>query len=52
MLAFVATCDTMAGMKQDVGAIVQDSVQGGTDLSADYRKLIQLSIAVAKGSTQ
>lgn len=50
MLAFVASCYTMAGMKQDAGAIVQDFFQGGGELSADDQRLINLSISVSNGS--
>lgn len=50
MLAFVATCYTMAGMKQDAGDIVRESIQGGDQLTADDQKLIRLSITVANGA--
>lgn len=50
MLAFVATCYTMAGMKQDAGDIVRDAIRGGVELTPDDQKLIRLSITVANGS--
>lgn len=50
MLAYVAACYTMAGMKQDAGAIVEDAVREGGDLSADDQRLINLSISVSNGS--
>lgn len=50
MLAFVASCYTMSGMKQDAGAIVQDFFQDGGELSVDDQKLIGLSISVSNGS--
>lgn len=50
MLAFVASCYAMAGMKQDAGAIVQDSLQDGAELSADDLTLISLAIRISNGS--
>jgi len=50
MLAFVASCYTMAGMKQDAGAIVQDFLEDGGELSIDDQKLITLAISVSNGS--
>lgn len=50
MLAFVATCYTMAGMKQDAGDIVLEAIRNGAELSADDQKLVRLSITVANGS--
>lgn len=50
MLAFVATCYTMAGMKQDAGDIVQDAIRDGGELTTDDLKLIQVSVIVANGS--
>lgn len=50
MLAFVATCYTMAGMKQDAGDIVREAIRNGVELSADDQKLVRLSITVANGS--
>nr|CEK41992.1 hypothetical protein PQBR57_0039 [Pseudomonas fluorescens SBW25] len=50
MLAFVATCYTMAGMKQDSGDIVREAIRNGVELSADDQKLVSLSITIANGS--
>ncbi|MGI0637562.1 hypothetical protein ACRCPT_05510 [Pseudomonas aeruginosa] len=49
MLAFVASCYTMIGLKQDAGDIVRDAVAGGLKLSADDRTLIRLAMAVSNG---
>lgn len=50
MLAYVASCYTMAGLKQDAGAIVIDAIPEGAKLSADDQRLISLSISVSNGS--
>ncbi|MFL1449315.1 hypothetical protein ACI77O_13040 [Pseudomonas tritici] len=50
MLGYVVSCYTMAGLKQDAGAIVQDALLGGNKLSPDDGKLIGMSISVANGS--
>jgi hypothetical protein len=49
MLAYVASCYTMIGLKQDAGDIVRDAVSGGLKLSADDRTLIKLAMAVSNG---
>ncbi|HEJ4408118.1 TPA: hypothetical protein SL557_000402 [Pseudomonas aeruginosa] len=49
MLAYVASCYTMIGLKQDAGDIVRDAVAGGLKLSADDRTLIKLAMAVSNG---
>lgn len=50
MLAFVASCYTMAGLKQDATNIVLDAMRGGAELSEDDKKLIGMAINVANGS--
>ncbi|NVL50013.1 hypothetical protein F2S72_09710 [Pseudomonas syringae pv. actinidiae] len=50
MLAFVASCYTMAGMTQDAGDIVRDSFEDGSQLSPDDKRLISLAISVSNGS--
>lgn len=50
MLAYVASCYTMAGMQGDAYSIVQDSLTSGAELSADDKKLIGMAISVASGS--
>ncbi|MPQ69259.1 hypothetical protein [Pseudomonas sp. MWU12-2323] len=50
MLAFVASCYTMAGLKQDATDIVVREVREGADLSEDDKKLIGMAISVANGS--
>lgn len=49
MLAYVASCYTMIGLKQDAGDIVRDAVAGGLKLSADDGTLIKLAMAVSNG---
>lgn len=49
MLAYVASCYTMIGLKQDAGDIVRDAVSGGLKLSADDATLIKLAMAVSNG---
>lgn len=49
MLAYVASCYSMAGLKQDAGAIVIDAYNGGKELSADDKKLILMAIRVGGG---
>jgi hypothetical protein len=50
MLAYIASCYTMAGLKQDATSIVVDAVSEGSELSGDDRKLIGMAIEVGKGS--
>jgi hypothetical protein len=50
MLAFVASCYTMAGLKQDATAIIVDAVRDGAELSDDDKKLIGMAIDVGSGS--
>ncbi|WP_162962026.1 hypothetical protein [Pseudomonas aeruginosa] len=49
MLAYVSSCYTMIGLKQDAGDIVRDAVASGLELSPDDRTLIKLAIAVSNG---
>jgi hypothetical protein len=49
MLAYVASCYTMAGLREDAGAIVRESAAKGADLSGDDRKLIRMAINVSSG---
>jgi len=49
MLAYVASCYTMAGLKDDAGAIVRKAYADGRELSADDRKLIAMAINVGDG---
>ena len=50
MLAYVASCYTMAGMRQDAGEIIREAVTSGMALSVDDRKLIGMAISVANGA--
>lgn len=50
MLGYVASCYTMAGMGQDAGEIIRESVTSGMALSPDDAKLIGMAISVANGS--
>lgn len=50
MLAYVVSCYTMAGLKEDAWSIVRSSATEGHDLSDDDRKLIAMAIDVASGS--
>ncbi|HBO2935261.1 TPA: hypothetical protein L4R50_000257 [Pseudomonas aeruginosa] len=49
MLAYVSSCYTMIGLKQDAGDIVRDAVASGLKLSPDDSTLIKLAIVVSNG---
>lgn len=49
MLAYVASCYSMAGLKDDAGSIVIDAYNGGKELSADDKKLITMAIRLGGG---
>jgi len=49
MLAYVASCYSMAGLKDDAGAIVRKAYADGRELSADDRKLIAMAINLGDG---
>lgn len=50
VLGYVVSCYTMAGLKQDAGAIVRAAIDAGADLSPDDLKLISMAVSVGNGS--
>lgn len=50
MLAYVASCYSMAGLKEDAIAIVQDALGQGSEMAPDDKKLIGMAIKVGDGA--
>ncbi len=49
MLAYVASCYTLAGMDADAGAIVREAVKQGAQLSKDDATLVRMALEVGRG---
>lgn len=50
MLAYVASCYSMAGLREDALAIVHQAVGQGSELDLDDKKIISMAIKVGDGS--
>ena len=50
MLAYVASCYSMAGMSGDAGAIVREAAKRGSQLSKDDGNLVRMAVEVSRGS--
>jgi len=49
MLAYIASCYTMAGLKDDAAVVVRDAYRSELELTADDRKLVAMAINVGSG---